>query len=130
MVATTVHGNNGLIYISGNEIVFANSWEVTIDHGTAEGQYFGQWWTNRTGGISSWSGSVSAFHDQEGKALYSPATQNASTTILIYPNRTDLTTYYSGTAIFGFSASGGTDGYVTETADFQGSGSLVATGFS
>jgi hypothetical protein len=57
----------------------------------------------------------------------------ALTTVLIsiYPSRSDLTTYYSGSAVFGgFSNEAPTDGAISWSVDFTGDGTLTLTGFS
>ena len=126
-----VAGRNGLIYISGNEIVYANTWEVGVAQGAVGGAYFGQGWTVNEAGIKDWSGSVTAWFDQDSQQLYTAATAGATVAVLIYPKRTDLTTYWKGDAIFTtFRASGAVDGMITHTADMVGSGSLSNTGFS
>jgi hypothetical protein len=130
MALTIGAGRNGLIYVSGNEIVGANAWELNVTHAAAEGTRFGFDWTERVSGIKDWAGSITALHDQETEYLYSAATQNAVAALLIYPKRSDLTTYWSGNAVVSFRANADTDGLVGHSIDFSGAGSLTSTGFA
>jgi len=126
-----VAGRNGMVYVSGHEITYGNAWELAVDQAAVGGAHFAQDWMDNEAGIISWSGSVTAWHDQDTKYLYDAAVAATSVTLKIYPKRTDLTTYWSGSAIFsGFRSSGDTGGLATQTADFTGAGSLTATGFS
>ena len=131
MAVTKVAGRNGLIYVSGHEIEGANSWEVSISQGAVEAAYFAQSWMSREPGMLDWSGSINAVHDQDSNYLYDMATAGVSVALLIYPKRSDLTTYWSGDAVFGgFSSTGDMDNMVSQSADFSGAGSLTATGFA
>ncbi len=123
-------GYNGLIYVSGNHIEGANAWEITVDQGAAEGRAFGQQWMDRVPIGNDWSGSITAWHDQDSKHLYNACVGNAAAAILLYPDRADLTTYWSGNAIFSFGSSADMESLVGQTATFTGAGSLAATGFS
>ena len=58
------------------------------------------------------------------------AVYDGTVALLIYPDSSDGTTYYSGSAIFGFGASADMSSAVGRTADFTGTGTLSATGFS
>lgn len=131
MAVTKVAGRNGLIYVSGHEIEGANSWELSISQGAIEAAYFAQSWMSREAGMLDWSGSINAVHDQDSKYLYNAATSGANVALMIYPKRTDLTTYWSGSAVFGgFSSSGDMDNMVSQSCDFSGAASLTATGFA
>ena len=54
-----------------------------------------------------------------------------SVAVLLYPKRSDLTTYYSGNAIFtNFTHEVNADGVETTSADAEGDNTLTETGFS
>jgi hypothetical protein len=123
-----VSGRAGLVYVSGNEIPYANAWSINVDQGVVQGAHFAQTWMDSDAGILSWTGNISAWHDDSTKYLYGPATAGTTATVVCYPKRTDLTKYWSGTALFsGWACDGAMDGYVKESADFSGSGSLTRT---
>ncbi len=131
MAITVTAGRNGLIYVSGHEIEGANSWELSLSQAAVEAMYFAKSWPDRDAGILDWTGSINAVHDQDSKWLYSAATAGTTVALMIYPKRSDVTTYWSGNAIFGgFSSSGDLDNMVSQSSDFSGSGSLTATGFT
>jgi hypothetical protein len=124
-------GKNGLIYVSGTELSQANSWAISIDTPTTGYSVFGSSWEEVCVGVNSWSGNVAGYHDQDAKVLADAATAGVAVALLIYPSRTDLTTYYNGSAAFGYGSEGSTGGGpVGESSDFTGSGTLTRTGFS
>ena len=131
MAITPTAGRNGMIYVSGHEIEGANSWELTLSQAAIEAMYFAKSWPDRVTGTLDWTGSINAVTDIDNKYLYLAATAGTTVALMIYPKRTDVTTYWSGNAVFGgFSSSGDLDNMVSESCDFAGSGSLTATGWS
>lgn len=124
------HGFNGLIYVSGTEIVGANSWSFSFDKDTVETPQFGDTWKKSVGGLLGWSGSISAWEQGDSKVLSSAAASIASVAVLVYPARATLTSYYSGNANFSFSSEGSTGGAVGNTADFVGDSTLTIAGFA
>lgn len=124
------HGKNGLIYISGTEIVGANGWSISIDTDLQETPQFGDGWKKHVAGLNSWNGSVTVWDHEDSSALQDAATAGISVALLIYPVRTELTDYYAGNAIFTFSSEGGTGGAVSNTSDFTGDDSLTVAGFT
>ena len=123
------HGKNGLIYLSGEEIGAANSWNIRIDTDTAEVPQFGDTWKKQVAGMSSWSGSISAWDESDSDILQDAAVAGVSVALLLYPLRSDLTDYYSGNAIFSFGSEVSTGGGIGNTADFTGDDTLTITGF-
>ncbi len=128
-MTTKVHGKNGLIYVSGAEIVYGNAWEYSITQDAAEAMVFGQTWMNRAAGGLDWKGSLTSLHDQDAAVLYGAVTAGTTVNVLIYPNRTSLTNYVSGTAIFtDFKDSGSVKDFVSKTVTLVGDGSLTKVG--
>lgn len=130
MPVTAVSGKNGLIYVSATEIVGANSWSIAVEHESIQYAVFASEWQNTLSGIKSWSGNIGAVHDQAAKLLAAAAIADATVALLIYPDRSDLSTYYSGSAVFSYSSEASMDGVVGESADFTGHSTLTQTGFS
>jgi len=127
---TAANGKNGLIYVSGTEIFGANAWDITVAHDATEYAVFNDDWKSNFSGLMGWSGSITALHDQATKVLYTAAAYDGTCALLIYPDSTDISTYYSGSAIFGMGSSGDMSSAVGMTADFTGTAALAATGFS
>lgn len=123
-------GKNGLIYISGTEITGANSWSINIEVDMAETPQFGDGWKKRIAGLNDWSGNVAAWDQGDDQVLQTAATAGISVALLIYPDRSTLTSYYSGNAIFSFGSEGDTASPVGNSVDFSGDDTLTIAGFA
>ena len=123
-------GKDGLIYVSGTELVGANAWEINSSPNTNEAPEFGDTWMKHTTALLTWAGSLSAWDQGDEKLLFTAATAGISVALLIYPDRSDTSSYYSGNAIFGVDSSGSTSSTVARNGSFVGDGTLTATGFS
>lgn len=126
---TNIHGINGLIYISGTELVGGNSWSIDVSPDVAQQVAFGGSWKESLKGAQGWSGSVNAYHKNDSKLIFDAALAT-QVSLLIYPDRNTLTSYYSGNAIFGASSDGNTTSVVNRNGSFTGNGALTATGFA
>ena len=130
-MAVTGTGKNALIYISGTAFLYGNSWAINPTKPTFQYGHFGDAWKAAGDGIAQWGGSISASHDQDGKQLFTALTTDGSVALLVYPKKSDISTYYSGNAIFGGTpTTGPLEALVTQNADFVGDGALTATGFA
>ena len=130
MAFTPKAGKNGLIYVSGTEIVGANAWSISIESDAVEYSKFGDTWKGNFVGLKGWSGSIGALHDQSSKVLQNAAAATVVVALLIYPDRTSGSTFYSGNAIFSFSSEASMDAAVGRSVDFTGDGALTPTGFT
>jgi hypothetical protein len=124
------HGIDGLIYISGVELAGGNSWSIDIENDSEEAMEFGDRWKDLLVGGRGFSGSIGAWMHLDSKLIHDCAVSGEFQSFLIYPDRDDLTSYYSGNAIFGAAASGGTGGAVARDGDFVGTGALAIAGFT
>lgn len=129
-MANEKHGRNSLVYINGSEVIGGNAWSIEIEHETAEYSVFGDTWKSNLSGLLGWSGSVEAWHDHDAQILQTAGTYDGTLPLLIYPDRTDITTYYSGSAIFGMSSEATMSDAISQTAEFTGHSTLTVTGFS
>jgi len=130
-MGTYVCGKNGLIYLSGALFDEANAWSISIEQDMNEYAVFGDASYTQCVGLYRWSGSLSGYHDQDGKQLQTAATAGVAVALQIYPNRADLTTRYAGDAGFNFDSGGELGGgAVSANASFTGSGALAMTGFT
>ena len=127
-----VCGVNGLIYVSGVELGEANSWGIAVKTDKSKFATFGDSWKELCFGPSEWSGSIGGYHEQDSKRLQDAAVARIAVALLIYPKRSDLTTYYSGNAGFDFDSSAEAEGGgpVACSASFEGDSTLTMTGFS
>lgn len=124
------HGKNALIYVSGVEIVGGNTWSISVATDNVEVPQFGEEWKNRVTGMRGWSGNITAWDQGDSNPIADAAVAGTTVSLLIYPKKSVLGTYYSGSAIFGLSAAGGVAAGVTQDGDFAGDGTLTMTGWA
>ena len=128
---TAIHGINGMVYASGVHIESANAFTLNKTGEASPYRVFGASWISRVPGPRDWNASFGGIHDQDANNLQDMVSGAGSVAVLLYPNRSDLTTYYSGSAIFtNFSHEVNSDGVETTSADCEGNGALTETGFS
>lgn len=123
-------GKDGLIYVSGAELVGANAWEINSTNEVSEAPEFQDTWKKHVTGLLTWSGTISAWDQADEQQLFAAATAGASVALLIYPAAGTLTSYYSGNALFAASSSGSTTSAVAKNGDFTGDGTLTIAGFA
>jgi len=124
------HGIRGLVYISGTELSAANAWSLDFPNESVEIVSFGDSWKSRLCGVSDWSGSLASWGDTDDKVLYDAVNARADVAILIYPDRADNSTYYSGNAIFSGGESADVGSAYSRAWTFAGDGTLTATGWA
>lgn len=127
MALAPLHGVNGLIYISGNQVLGANAWNIAVSYDNAQGGAFGDTWKTTKGGLRGWTVSITALHDTGAALLYQAATAGTTATVVVYPTRSTLTRYWSGSAIFSYKANADTGSLVGESVDGTGDGTLTWT---
>jgi len=125
-----IHGKNALIYVSAVEIVGGNTWSLSIATDNVEVPKFGDQWKDRVTGMSGWSGNITAWDQVTSNPIADAAVAGTTVSLLIYPDRNTLGTYYNGSVIFGMSAAGGVAAGVTQDGDFVGDGALTQTGWA
>ncbi len=130
MASSKSHGANGLIYVGGTVIPYANAWSIAIASESAQAASHGDTWQSVYPGLKSWSGSITAWNDMGAKVLQNVALAAQSYALLIYPARGTLTTYYSGNALFSFSSEASMAAVIGQAASFVGDGAPAATGFT
>lgn len=85
--------------------------------------------SRKRGAIDS-AGTVTAYHDQDGKILQSMAQAQMAYPMLIYPDCTDVTTYYQVSAFFDYDHAGDAGSCQTLTAPWRAEDCLAKVGFS
>lgn len=130
-MANERHGFNGKVYLGSTEIVNGTTWTLTKEYDMSEGGRFGEASKINVSGQYRWSGTLTAYHDQDAKLL-AAALDGANQILILYPDGTDVTTYFTGN-VKGVSLGHetGTDGGIqTQTFPFVGDGDLTETGFA
>lgn len=85
---------------------------------------------SRLRGALDSAGSIAAYHDQEAKVLQEAAQSNTAIPMLIYPDCSDVTTYYQVSAFFDYDHTGDAASCQTLTAPWRGADCLSKVGFS
>jgi len=85
--------------------------------------------SRRRGAIDG-AGSISAYHDQDGKVLQAAAQSQTAIPMLVYPECADVTTYYQMTAFFDYDHTGDAGSCQTLTAPWRAADCLSKVGFS
>jgi hypothetical protein len=124
------HGRNALIYVSGIEIVGANTWSLARSTSVVATPQVGEAYVRKVAGQYEWSGSINAWDQGDANPLADAAVAQTAVALLIYPYRTTAANYYSGSAIFSFTSDGGTSAGVSENVTFDGTGALTITGWA
>ena len=130
---TAMNGKNGLIYISAiasGQLYGANAWSVDLSHDNTEYAVMDDGWKSNFSGLKGYSVTLGAVADQATKQLYTAAAYDGLVSWWVYPQSNDITTFYSGSAVFGMSANSEMGSAVMRSATGVGSGTLSATGFS
>jgi len=128
---SAVHGINGLAYISGTEVFGAHAFSLAETTQSAEYIKFGDSFLSRAPGWSDWSGTLTVVHDQDAKLVQDCVNSRATQTVILYPKRSDLTTYYTGSAVFSeFGHTVDRDSIEGITVSFAGHSTLTPTGFT
>lgn len=130
MSPLNVHGVDAKIYIDTDELTEANAWSLAAAADMAELVKHGSKFKERLKGAIDWTGSITVFHDQDGKVVQDAALARVSYALLIYPDRDDDTTYYQGDAFFDFEHSSDVGSAQAITVPFFGSGALTPVGFA
>ena len=130
MAFTPKAGWNGLIYVSGTVLEGANAWSVETGHESVDVSRFGNADNRVLAGTRANSGSITAWHDQAAKVLQNAADADVLVSWKIYPDESDVATYYSGNAVFGFSSDGARDAAVGQECEFTNDNAITKTGFS
>lgn len=85
--------------------------------------------TRLRGAVDS-AGSLTAYHDQDAKVLQMMTQAQMAYPMLIYPDCTDVSTYYQVSAFFDFDATGDAGSCQTLTAPWRATGCLSKVGFA
>jgi hypothetical protein len=127
-----LHGIRPLVYLDGTELVACRAYTITIARDSAESGAFGETWKGQKGGLLGASGNLDTYLEHDQKLMYSAATKanQASATLLIYPNRSDIADVISCSAFFGAGFSGDTGSMQMAPGDFVVDGAVTLTGFS
>jgi len=129
---TAIHGSGAIIYMSPGTGVAVQineqaEYSIELDADIQDASALGSTWGNSVKGMNKWMGSASGNFDTASILLWSAATATTAQKVYIYPDRTDATKYYYGTAFIKLTKAlaGGVAAKATSGFSMTGSGQLA-----
>ena len=131
-MANERHGLSACVYLGAGptKLAVASGWTMNITGEECEVVRFEDTWKELLRGILSGSGSITAYHDQDAKILAAFAQAATETTIVLYPDCDDISTYYAMEGWFDFEHTAEVGSCQTQTAPFRVDGAVNKVGFS
>ena len=105
-------GLMGIMYIDGAEVTYITSLEISLDRDTAEQAVMGQEYKIQRVGAYGVAFSGSGLLDLEDANIFDEVNSVSTTTsnVSVYPDRTDMATYFYGNAQFSSWSTSGAPG--------------------
>ena len=131
-MANERHGIAACVYLGAvpSKLEVASGWTINITGEECEVVEFEDEWKELLRGVKSGSGSITAYHDQDAKVLAAAAQSATETVIVLYPDCSDITTYYAMIGWFDFEHTADVGSCQTQTAPFRVDGAVNKIGFS
>lgn len=128
------HGRNGRLLAAvasggtAEPIAFLKTFSISFATDNVDVTAFGD--TNKVSvaGLPDSSGSYAGFYDTDTAQLFTAATDGVARKFYLYPDYSDATEYYFGTAIFDFSVSQDVAGAIEISGDWQAASSVSKVG--
>ena len=120
-------GVDGVVKVGTNTVAEVRDWSVNETADTIEDTTMNDTSKTFQAGLKSWNGSLNAFWDETDTTGQEALTVGSSATLNLYPEgATTGDIYYYGTAIVtSVGIANPTNGMVTRSIGFQGSGALT-----
>ena len=120
-------GVDGVVKVGTNTVAEVRDWSVNETADTIEDTTMNDTSKTFQSGLKSWNGSLNAFWDETDTTGQEALTVGSSATLNLYPEgATTGDIYYYGTAIVtSVGIANPTNGMVTRSIGFQGSGALT-----
>lgn len=131
-MANERHGIEACVYLGAGptKLAVASGWTINISGEECEVVRFEDTWKELLRGVLTGSGSITAYHDQDAKILADFAQGSTETTVVLYPDCDDISTYYAMVAWFDFEHTADVGSCQTTTAPFRVDGAVNKVGFS
>jgi hypothetical protein len=134
-MAKRIAGRNGRMYVelgtgAATPVMFMESW--TLNRNTARFDVTAQGDTGMvyTSGLPDAQGDYSGFLDVDAPQFYAAASDGVARKMYLYPDTTDATKYWYGTALFDFSTTSPVSGPAAVSGTWAAATDLVAVGWS
>jgi len=131
-VANERHGIAACVYLGAvpTKLQEAAGWSISIVGEECEVVRFEDTWKELLRGVLSGSGSITAYHNQDAKVLAELAQSDTEAVFVLYPDCSDISTYYHGVAWFDFEHTAEVGSCQTQTAPFRVDGAVNKVGFA
>jgi hypothetical protein len=129
------HGRNGVLLLQLSSasttlttLSYVRDWSLNFAVDQVDATALGDSNKVYVAGLPDATGTVSGFHDDAGGDTLAAAQDGVARTFQLYPEGTDTgSLYYSGTALWDFSLSGGVGGVVEFTANWSANSAVTRT---
>lgn len=124
-----IHGKNGIVYLQGSGaaavlLTQAGEWSVDRDFDSADVPILGDFWNSKVKGLMKHSEKVTGPYDNSSTLAWDAAEAQTSRSFYIYPDRTNMLSYYYGFCWPKLSVKGGTGSAVTFDLSAEGDGQV------
>ena len=123
------HGLAACVYVDGVKFENASGWSLGIAGEECEIVRFEDTWKQLLRGVLAGAGSITAYHDQEAKILAELAQSSTTKALILYPDCTDDSTYYTFDAWFDFEHTADVGSCQGQTSPFRVDGDIDKVGF-
>lgn len=133
-MATRAHGRAGRMYASitsggtAQPVMFVKSWGIQFGTDNSEVTAQGDTGKVYVGSLPDASGSYDGFLDVDVPQFYTAAVDGVARKMYLYPNASDATKYWFGTALFDFNIEVPVDGPDTCNGDWQAASDIIRVG--
>lgn len=128
-MANERHGLAACIYIDGAKLEVASGWSIGIAGEECEVVRFEDTWKQLLRGVLVGAGSITAYHDQDAKVLAELAQSSTTKALILYPDCTDDSTYYTFDAWFDFEHTADVGACQEQTSPFRVDGTVNKVGW-
>lgn len=128
-MANERHGLAACIYIDGVKLEVASGWSIGISGEECEVVRFEDTWKQLLRGVLAGVGSITAYHDQDAKVLAELAQSSTTKALILYPDCTDDSTYYTFDAWFDFEHTADVGACQEQTSPFRVDGTVSKVGW-
>lgn len=126
-----IAGRNGRLYMGlasstavAEPVAYIRDWSITFQTSPIDVTAMGDSGTVYVGGLPDITGSYAGFYDNATAQMYTAATDGQARRFYLYPDATDSSEYFWGTAVFDMNVEAAVDGSVQINGDFQAASAI------
>lgn len=129
-----IHGRKGVVYVdlagggSASAVTFLNAWAISFSTANDDVTAFGDPNHVYVAGLPDASGTFAGFFDNATPQLYTAASDGIARKFYLYPDSTTATTYFFGTILADFDATGEVGGAVKISSKWNAASAIAKVG--